>query len=148
MSHNIIRDGYTKDGYIAAVERLHDELRFKFRPMLPEQLESLSAAVEKADASKASLLVAAAMQKHVTEWGETWEAPECLPASLIVDNFRRLHPLVLAKLRRIVEGVSAGDLDPKSTSKPTEVDEYIAGLEAELAGQSPGGRELSANQKN
>ena len=33
MSRNVIPDGYTRAGYIAAQDRLHDELSFTFRPM-------------------------------------------------------------------------------------------------------------------
>jgi len=146
VSHNIIQDGYTKDGYIGAVPNLHDEVKFKYRPMLAEQVESLSAAVEKAEPAKAALLVASSMCKQLTEWSETFSAPENLPAAINLENVRRLHPLVLAKLRRIVEGISPGDLPPDADSKA--VDAYATALEATIAGEAPGQKELVANQKN
>lgn len=33
MSRNVIQDGYTREGYIEASDRLNDELSFSYRPM-------------------------------------------------------------------------------------------------------------------
>lgn len=148
MSKNIIRDGYTRTGYIAAVERLHDELRFEYRPMLPEQVETLQDATEKKTPSEGIRLVAAALAKQITSWSETaGEDANATPVPINFEHVRRLHFSVINKLYRIVAGISPSD--PVPEAKEAEQDEYVASLLASATeGRAIGVIEAEKAEKN
>lgn len=141
MSKNVIDDKYTRDGYIAPVERLHDELVFRYRPMLPEFVEDLEQSIEKKSPKDATLLVAKAVARQLIEWSELDASGKPLPFEF--ENVRRLPYLMLVRLRRIVTGQIASDLRPDATS--AETSDYIKALEA---GPQPGLQMLAADQKN
>ncbi len=73
MSKNIIRDGYTRPGYIAAVERLHDELEFEYRPMLPSQVNKLDTSLTQTDGARDIRIIAAVLARQVQSWSEVDE---------------------------------------------------------------------------
>jgi len=146
MSRNVIQDGYTKSARINAVPRLHESIEFTFRPMLPEDVEDLSAKVRKlqGDAKKMTLMIADAVSKHLTEWSEVDATDKPLPIS--VNNCRRLPYPLLGGLRYIIEGIRAGDApeDGKDGGNDDELDKYVDGLEAEVNGTS----EMREAEKN
>lgn len=145
MSQNLIFDDqYTRDGYIAAIDRLHEELAFRFRPMLPEQVEDLEQSLEKAAAVKAAHLVAAALARQLMEWSEVDRAGA--PAAIEFGTLRRLPYALLVKLRRVVTGQGASDLRPQATVAETAA--YAQDLAVEINGQPPGIIRLENDQKN
>ena len=42
MSGNYIHDGYTCDGYLDGVSRLHDPVQFKYRPLKYDEREAVA----------------------------------------------------------------------------------------------------------
>ena len=146
-TRNIIRDGYTRRGRIDAIERLHDSLDFEFRPMLPEQVEDLDAAVDKCKPKEAAPLVAAAMAEQLTSWSEVeGEGDNEKMAPITVDNLRRLPYPLLSRLRKVVAGLAP--TDALSDASDDEQSDYIIQLRAKAAGKPAGLELLSSDQKN
>ena len=143
---NIIRDGYTQRGYIAAVDGLHDAVQFEYRPMLPEEVEFTEAEVNRigGDPKKAVRLVAAQVQRHLVSWDQ--KDADAKDADITFDNVRRLRYPVLNKLYKIIAGLVASDPLPGGTERD-ERDEVTA-IIAEAAGQPPGHAALEAAEKN
>jgi len=163
MSKNLINEGYTRPGYIAAVdhdhagrqtEPLHGELDFKYRPMLPEEVEELTAAVDAAKPKDQIHLIAAEIARRLVWWSETVTvkgAKEADPdiekaAEITFETVRRLPYPLIYRLRNIVTGTSASDLRPKATKE--EQSDYVKGLQLTMAGKAPGQALLEADQKN
>lgn len=128
MSKNVICEGYTRPGYIEPVERLHEELRFTYRPLTQEQIESLSERLDKStlSAEKATSLIAAAVARQIVDWSEVGADDKPLPVT--VDNVKSLHPSVFTKLRRIVSGERPSDADPKAVAQAAR-DPYLDELD-------------------
>lgn len=148
MSRNIIpiNDGYTRQGYIEAVPRLHDELVFEYRPMIPEEVEQLNAALDRTIPVQTIHRVAAAVLKHLKSWSEVDE--EGKPVPLSFDAIRRLPYPMLSNVRRIIEGTMPSDLRPGAVPESEEFNEYAASLDAVVAGKLPGIEQVVADQKN
>ena len=143
---NIIRDGYTQRGYIEAVEGLHESVSFKYRPMLPEDVEFAEAEANKigGDPRKAVRLIAAKVSQQLIEWDQTEDDGKEAPTDF--ETVRRLRYHVLNKLYRIIAGLVASDPTP-GASKKEQADEVDA-IIAEAAGQSPGQEALENAAKN
>lgn len=147
MSRNIISDGYTRRFYIEAVEGLHEELSGEYRPMLPEEVETLNVAIDSAKPKESVHLVAAAMFGKLVSWSEVEGEPgKEKPVTLSFEAIRRLPYPLLSRLRRIVAGTSPTDLRPNAT--PEETNDYLKGLQAAAAGIAPGLEQLANDQKN
>ena len=141
-TRNVIFDGYTRDGYVAPLERQHEGCAFKFRPMLLEQNEQVTSQVEKADSVKAAHIIAAAVSKHLVSWSESDKDGQPLPITF--ENVRRLHPVLLNKMRGIIGGYYPSDL-PQNAGEE-EQNDYVAGLLAETS--AAGLTSLVEQQKN
>ncbi len=145
MSQNIIRDGYTRKAYIEPVERLHEELRFDYRPMLGEEVETIEQAVGNAESkAKGNLIACHSLAKQIQSWSEVDEIGEAVPVS--AENVRRLQPTLRIVLYLIVSGARATDPIPSST--PNEDDAYITSLIEESEGNLPGATEEVVTEKN
>lgn len=163
MSQNIINEGYTRKGYIAQVDRdqrgiqtevLHGELEFEYRPMLPEEVEELTAAVDAASPTKSIHLVAAAIVGKLVSWGEVTAVKQdgkvifdkFVPVPINFEAVRRLPYPMIYRLRNIITGTSASDLRPQASKE--EQSDYEKGLKAIMDGKAPGQALLEADQKN
>lgn len=147
MSRNVINDGYTRRFYIEAVEGLHEELSGEYRPMIPEEVETLNVAVDAAKPRDSVHLVAAAMFGKLVSWSEVeGESGKEKPVAISFDAIRKLPYPILTRLRRIVAGTSPTDLRPNASAE--ETDEYLKGLQAAAAGKAPGLDQLATDQKN
>jgi hypothetical protein len=108
---NFIADGYTQPGYILPVERLHDALRFRFRPVLAEERSLLADSALTATAASYLRQVAALVAEKLVDWNVT--DPQGNDVEISPANVLRLQPELLLKLQQIVLGVVASDIDPR-----------------------------------
>jgi hypothetical protein len=137
MSRNVIPadDGYTRPGYIEAVERLHDSLEFTYRPMIPEEVDAVDEVVMKKPAREGNSVVRAAIQQHLVSWSEVDEKGE--PLRINLQNIRRLPWPVFNRLYKIICGQLPSD--PVPDASPAEEDDYVRDLvEAAGSGKTPG----------
>lgn len=137
MSRNIYRDGQTRDGYIAAADRMHDELAFTYRPMLPEDVEFTDEERRKLEPRKSVQFLAAQITKHLVTWSEVDDDGKPMEVSL--KNVLRLPHLLLTQAYLIVAGHLASDVDPAkgeaASAIVSEADKIIASV--------AGGRDLN-----
>lgn len=108
----VIRDGFTQRGYVKAVEGLHGELKFNFRPMLPEEVEELEALRDTANQNNASKIrskIGEELAKRLTSWSVQFEDK---PAEISPLNVRSLRTSLQTKVYNIVAGFAPTDIDP------------------------------------
>lgn len=142
MSQNLIFDGQTRKGYIAAVERLHDYVRFEYRPMLPATVEAVENRVSNETRPEAVVqCISAAVAKHLESWSETGEK-----GPHDVKLCWRLPYPVLNRMYRIIAGIVASDIDPedKETRTRTIADDMMD----EMDGKFPGAEAMEAAEGN
>lgn len=111
--NNIPRDGYTEPGYIAAEKHLFDSpLRFKFRPLLPEERAEHFDAVDKIINPVKSLLACNAfVASRLVEWDDADEEGNVNSISAVTVG--RLKPALSNRLYEIILGVKPSDCDPQ-----------------------------------
>lgn len=132
-------DGYTRQGYIAAVKGLHGALSFTYRPALVEERDQVSQSIRQNPSDKANSHIRGLLSKKLTDWD--------VAAPLSVDSIRLLHPVVYDKVYLIVTGQVGSDPKPGESEEGREKD-YLAELEALGGGRAPGDVQLGADQKN
>lgn len=106
----IIRDGYTRPGFIAARQYLSPAVRFKYRPMLVAERDAINSAVNKMTAEQSAATSAQAMAARIVEWDVRDGAN---PAPISAANILRLEPGLFNTLYLIIAGAIASDPDPK-----------------------------------
>lgn len=140
-----IRDGFTRTSFIKEVPGLHGELRFSYRPMLPEERNALRRVIGEAAGDKGNMLLQAALTKHLVDWNATDDQGDAVKISQ--DGVRRLPPALYDRLYLIVSGIDASDPLPDATEE--EESEYAAMLrKAAETGAAPGDLQTAAQQKN
>jgi len=108
MSRNVIADGYTREAFIAAEPNLHDSLRFRFRPLLPEQADIFTREDFKSRPPRQSvLMVASAIKSQLVEWSEVDGQGKPLPLS--AENIARLPWRLFNRLFNVVAGFIPSD---------------------------------------
>lgn len=145
MVRNVIDDGYTKPGFIAPEDRLHQGLSFEYRPMLPEEADAVDEVIVKQPAQESHKVIRAALRNHLVSWDEKDKSGKAL--SIELDHVRRLPPRLFNKLYRIVSGQIASD-DLPDASPDQERDYVQALLESAGTDKSPGQVADEADQKN
>lgn len=127
----LLRDGHTESGCIRPVPGLHAGLRFVYRPMLVEQVGALSVQIEKRPEA-AEQIAAAAIAKQLISWELTDKDGQPLPIK--PENLLRLRAPIAYRLRSIVQGLAASDLDetqlPSDDDLPTAIPQNIQEAEA------------------
>ena len=148
MSRNVIRDGQTRAGYIAARDRLHDFLRFQYRPMLAEDVELTEVESSKGeDPRKGVRLIAAQVVQRLESWSEEDEQGQAVPIDL--EAVRRLRYPVLLALYKIVAGLRASDPDPDSTGQQdAAADDLATDIIRQAEGKAPGQERLQEQEGN
>jgi hypothetical protein len=106
-----IADGYTQPGYIQPVDRLHDAMRFRFRPVLIEERSRLSDLATTVSSAGYLRQMAALLAEKLVTWDVTDHLGNEVEVSAA--NLLRLQPELLLKLERIVLGVLPSDVDPR-----------------------------------
>lgn len=101
-----IDDGFTQEGYIAGVERLHPPLSFSFRPMTHADTEKFVALAAR-EGSVMADTYAKFIEKHVVSWSLSRPCKQAIVC--------RLRPSMLKKLFGIVSGGVPSDPLPTST---------------------------------
>lgn len=115
MSSAFLEDGYTAKGYLKAVPQLYPEVRFTYRPILPEQRAAFVEAVRKAkDGPGAERRTAAILAKHLLTWDVTDSKGDTV--SITGDRILRLRWALYDRLVAVVlYGTEGGDVDPSWT---------------------------------
>ncbi len=112
---NYIDDGYTEDGYIAAIPGLHGEFRFTFRPMLvAERSTVLGKHVLDLPESQQDITFAKAMASRLKSWSLVDKNGKPVPINQ--DVAMRLKPALFRRLFAIIAGTEAADPDPLATT--------------------------------
>lgn len=106
-----IREGEVEAGYIAAVPRLCDAVRFRYRPMRHAERSIIQDEVEKAKGGQASRVKAKALAEFITEWDVKDQSGEVVEISAA--NVARLRPPLFDALFAICEGRIPSDPDPE-----------------------------------
>lgn len=145
--NNIPRDGYTEPGYIAPEPQMYDlPLRFKFRPILPEERAEHLDAVEKiTNGVKNQLACNAFVASRLVEWDDVNEKGEVNKIDAV--NVGRLKPMLASRLYRIILGVEPCDCDPDwpVVEKQDQVD---AEYQSAKFNQPIGNVKLEESEKN
>lgn len=145
MSRNVIQDGYTRSGYVAAVEGLHESLAFKFRPMLPETVDAVGESLKSKSARDGNRVLAAAIVNQLVEWSEVDADGKSL--AITIDTVRRLPWKLFNRLYSVVSGM--GPSDPLPEAKPVEDQDFAAALiEAAETGKPFGLIDAERSEKN
>lgn len=136
---NFINDGYTEAGYIAAVERMHGEMRFTYRPMLPEEVDEAQAVLDQNNVARSHGLIRGILVKRIIDWSSD------LPVT--VESLRTIRPVLWNRIYMIVAGRSPSDPDPKAT--PEDVSTWTQDmLEAGGTGGTVGEARTERDSKN
>jgi len=138
-------DGYTRDGFVAAVPRLHGALRFRYRPTLVEQRGELREAVAKLDSPGCTRHVAAFLASQLVAWDLVDRRRQ--PVAVAADTLLRIHPELLIKVQNIVLGYVPSDVDP-AWDEPTEQRVLDEAAAAALAGSTVGEVREERDEKN
>lgn len=148
MANNVIRDGFTRSGYIATDPGIYQAMKFRYRPMLSEQSEVfISEDFRRRPPKQKVQMAAAAIVGQLVEWDETDENG---PLPITVENVRRLPHLLFQAVLNVVAGFRASDpLPGASPAEQGEEDEYTRHLLASAAsGETPGQAAERAERKN
>lgn len=130
-----IHDGYTVDGYIAEVKRLHPHLRFTFRPMLIQERAVIIREIQKMDNPvKEETTAAQAISKRVTVWDLKDGGGKVV--ELTTSKILRAHPALFSRLFQIVLGTVESDEDPE-IAEADRNEQADRDLKAALAGDLP-----------
>lgn len=116
----IDEDGYTEDGYIAEVPRLHPAVRFRYRPMTSgeraQAMREMEKAVKSPNAKMGEIVSARLMSERISEWDLKNAAGEIVP--ITAENMLKVKPHLSNKLYAItITAVVGSDEDPESPEK-------------------------------
>ena len=146
MSRGYIPDGYTYDGFAAAVPGLYDDFRFKYRPMTPlERQRLLTENGRMTNAEKVVENTCKALAVKITEWNlQHPDTGERIDVSWkVLQN--NIEPALYDRLFGIVAGMEPSSPDPLKVAKETSLDQEKAARES---GQLLGDKLLEDSQKN
>jgi len=142
---NYFHDGYTQQGFIAAVPLMHGSLRFSYRPALVEERSQLSEAAGRLRAHVYDAHVARFAAQKIVAWNLV--DANAREVKVSAEALLRLQPELFVKLHRIVLGWVPSDVDPAWTAEERErVTEEEA--EAALAGRVVGDVRQEHDEKN
>ena len=109
MLSAFITENCIEERYIKAVERMHPEVRFKFRPILAEdRAEFIHRTGKEKDPKRAERIAGKALADHLVSWS--------LGDDVSPGRIMKLKPSLLARLVSIVlYARDPGDDDPTDT---------------------------------
>ena len=143
MGSLFIRDGYTERGYIAG-DDIVPALRFKYRPMQPEDVAEFMDKLARLSGRDGERYVARAIAPQVVEWDL---ADDGKPLEVNADNLLRIRKRVYQRIVSIVMGHETGDVDPSWDEAKQEAALATASLAASK-GTTPGSERAAADAKN
>lgn len=113
---SVIYDGLTEKAFIAAVPRLHGEMRFKFRPPTTERINRFLDGLKKNSLVAMCKAEAESMATNIVEWDLTDPDGKTLPIKTA--TVAALQPSLFKRVKEIVlYGADGGDLDPADEAK-------------------------------
>lgn len=124
-----IPDGYTINGYIAAVPGLYEAVRFRYRPMQAIERAEFFNRRDKLPVESQTKGNAQAIVDRLESWdltiGPEVEALGCglkagEPIPLTVEHVKRVNPVLFARLFSMICGTEPPDDDPKATTPRRE----------------------------
>lgn len=124
MSGNYIHDGYTEQGYIAEVERLHKSLAFEFRPLKYDEREAVMQKVRSESPAAQTITLAGIIARQVKSWDAVDENGQPLDVRSI-PQIRRLKPPVFAALYDIIACYRPSDPLPEERATPDALEEEL-----------------------
>lgn len=145
-----VDDGYTEDFFINEFKGLHGKLSGKFRPMLPDERDTMyQKAQQKTTRVEQNAVYRRCVRMHLVEWDAVDSKGN---RQQISEHFlRHLRPALWDKLMAIVAGERASDLpiDASSevASQDSEDDDLVRAMREAGEGRTPGSR-LEADAKN
>ena len=142
---DFINDGYTEEGYIAAVEGLYESMRFSYRPYLSEERARVMAPINAAKPENRAVMYMQTALAKLQSWDQCNSAGE--PLALTLDNLKKVRIAKLDRLTDIVLGFAPTDIDPK-WAEAKQVESAENDFEAALKGVSVGQLTEEANEKN
>ncbi len=143
MGSLFIRDGYTERGYIAGNDVL-PALRFKYRPMVPDDVADFMDKLSRLSGGDGERFVAGEIAPRVASWdlADEGKPVPCTPETLL-----RIRKLYYQRLVSIVMGHEAGDVDPNWSKQDKEAAMKQA-ADAKSNGTTPGAERTAADAKN
>lgn len=132
-----IHDGYTLDGFIAETPRLHPAMRFRYRPMVSQNIAVVNRELARTrtnEPRKAEAICARTVWSQVTEWDVLDHTGEGVTRT--VDNILRIQPVLFAAIYQIVCGIRPSDEDPENIDAEAdedgerELDEALSGIDS------------------
>lgn len=145
-----IGDGYTEDGYIKEEPLLYGEVRFKYRPAMPEERSAIMERIDKAkDGPHSHRIAAAELKKHLASWDldkpnpkfkseeQTPDESPRVALEITAANILGLRFKLYDRLMGIViYGLEGGDVDPEAKNDAKQAAEDDAHLESALSGRT------------
>ncbi|WP_339730091.1 hypothetical protein [uncultured Gimesia sp.] len=102
-----IPDGYTQDCLINELPGIHEVVRFKFRPVLPEPIRALMHSYFDKSAKQQGDIVNQTLIRQLVEWDLRDHESESV--ALTVENLQRIKKPLKDRLFNIVTCYEAGD---------------------------------------
>ncbi len=141
---NYFHDGYSQDGYVAAVPLVHGALRFTYRPAMVEERSQLTDAARRLKSHLYDRHAATFTAQKIVAWDLTDRGRD-VPIS--AEALLRLQPDLFVKLHRIVAGWLASDVDPAWPSETRDAAVEVE-LAAALEGRPVGEVQRERDEKN
>ena len=117
-----VPDGYTEDGYISEFPNVHEAVRFKFRPALPEAVRVIMHRFDEKPAKQKGDNIDQTLMHHLVEWDLCDHEGNTL--ALAVENFRRIKKPLKDRLFNIVTCYDGGDSDDSKVTPDDETLDY------------------------
>lgn len=129
-----IPDGYTEDGYIAESVNIHEAVRFKYRPVLPEAVRALMHNFFDKTAKIQGNIVDETLKRQLVEWDLCDHGGNPLPIS--IDVLQHIKKPLKDRLFNIVTCYEGSDSDDQQSG--TGADEESLNFDELLSGESDG----------
>lgn len=120
---DFIDDGYSEDGYIAAVAGVHGPLTFKYRPAMGQLVDKATALAGRDEWDKFWDLIPKALArdpKLLLEWDETDSKGQLV--QITEANLKRIRDMKFHKIWSIIAGLRISDPLPDGTKVGRAVD--------------------------
>jgi len=140
-----LEDGYTQEGYIAAVPGLFEALRFEFRPIVVAEQSAHYKEEKKFSGPAWARFAADFIARRLLSWSAARQ--DGAPVPLRGPDVAKIHPALFSRLYSILNGTDASDLDPEwSEAEKEESADYQ--FEAVRDETTPGAAAAQDREKN
>ncbi len=106
-----IDDGYTEQGFVRGEPGLHPDVRFEWRPSVPEELDRYNADADRLKGTELRKHAARFLAAKLVSWDLRNGKGDVVPISL--PNVLRLKDGLFMHLLRVTLGIRASDVDPR-----------------------------------